>query len=86
MIPNKNIDSTTVAGFGDEWTRFDQSELSENESRELFDNYFSLFPWEVLTEDAQGFDLGCGSGCNSSAGFEHGFLLFIRCATSYSRY
>jgi SAM-dependent methyltransferase len=62
MIPNKNIDSRTVAGFGDEWTRFDQSELSENESRELFDNYFSLFPWEVLTEDAQGFDLGCGSG------------------------
>jgi SAM-dependent methyltransferase len=62
MTPNKNIDSRTVAGFGDEWSRFDQSELSENEHRELFDNYFSLFPWEVLTEDAQGFDLGCGSG------------------------
>ena len=62
MTPKKNIDSRTVAGFGDEWSRFDQSELSENEHRELFDNYFSLFPWEVLTEDAQGFDLGCGSG------------------------
>ena len=62
MTPNENIDSKTVAGFGDEWTRFDQSELSENEHRELFDNYFSLFPWEVLTEDAQGFDLGFGSG------------------------
>jgi SAM-dependent methyltransferase len=62
MTPNENIDSKTVAGFGDEWTRFDQSELSENEHRELFDNYFSLFPWEVLNEDAQGFDLGCGSG------------------------
>jgi ubiquinone/menaquinone biosynthesis C-methylase UbiE len=62
MTPKKNIDSRTVAGFGYEWTRFDQSELSENEHRELFDNYFSLFPWEVLAEDAQGFDLGCGSG------------------------
>ena len=62
MTPNKNIDSRTVAGFGDEWTRFDQSELSENEHRELFDNYFSLFPWEVLNKDAHGFDLGCGSG------------------------
>jgi SAM-dependent methyltransferase len=58
----RNIDSRTIAGFGDEWSRFDQSELSENECRELFDNYFSLFPWDVLTEDAQGFDLGCGSG------------------------
>ena len=62
MTPKKNIDSRTVAGFGDEWTRFDQSDLSESEHRELFDNYFSLFPWEALTEDAQGFDLGCGSG------------------------
>jgi SAM-dependent methyltransferase len=62
MTPKKNLDSRTIAGFGDEWTRFDQSELSENENRELFDNYFSLFPWEVLNENAQGFDLGCGSG------------------------
>ncbi len=62
MTPKKNIDSKTVVGFGDEWTRFDQSELSENEHRELFENYFSLFPWDVLTEDAKGFDLGCGSG------------------------
>jgi SAM-dependent methyltransferase len=62
MTPKKNIDSRTVAGFGDEWARFDQSDLSEKEHRELFDNYFSLFPWEALTEDAQGFDLGCGSG------------------------
>jgi ubiquinone/menaquinone biosynthesis C-methylase UbiE len=62
VTPYKNADSKTVASFGDEWTRFDQSKLSENEHRELFDKYFSLFPWEVLTEDAKGFDLGCGSG------------------------
>jgi hypothetical protein len=31
MTLKKNIDSRTVAVFGDEWSRFDQSELSENE-------------------------------------------------------
>jgi ubiquinone/menaquinone biosynthesis C-methylase UbiE len=62
MRPKNNIDSKTVDGFGYEWTRFDQSELSEKEHRELFDNYFSLFPWDVLAENAKGFDIGCGSG------------------------
>jgi ubiquinone/menaquinone biosynthesis C-methylase UbiE len=28
----------------------------------MFDNYFNIFPWERLTENAVGFDLGCGSG------------------------
>lgn len=57
-----NIDAQVVDGFGDEWSRFDQSALSEDELRELFDNYFSIFPWEALPEGAEGFDLGCGSG------------------------
>jgi len=57
-----NIDPKTVAGFGDEWVRFDQSELSEKEHRELFDNYFSIFPWHLLPKDAVGFDAGCGTG------------------------
>jgi SAM-dependent methyltransferase len=57
-----NIDHATVAGFGEEWSRFDQSELSAAELRELFDQYFQIVPWETLPPDAQGFDLGCGSG------------------------
>ena len=57
-----NLDARTVAGFGDEWQRFDQSALSEDELDELFDRYFSLFPWEMLAESAIGFDMGCGSG------------------------
>lgn len=51
-----------VAGFGDEWSRFDQSALSESELAAMFDNYFSIFPWSELPENAVGFDLGCGSG------------------------
>jgi ubiquinone/menaquinone biosynthesis C-methylase UbiE len=58
----KNIDEPTVAGFGDEWERFDQSALLPEEHQRVFDAYFSVFPWEKLNPDAVGFDLGCGSG------------------------
>lgn len=58
----ENIDREVVAGFGDEWSRFDQTTLTETELREMFDNYFSIFPWERLGPDGVGFDLGCGSG------------------------
>jgi SAM-dependent methyltransferase len=58
----ENLDKDVVDGFGDEWTRFDQSELTADELERMFDNYFSIFPWNVLPEDAVGFDLGCGSG------------------------
>ncbi len=58
----ENVDKNVVAGFGDEWTRFDQSELSPAEHEKMFENYFSIFPWTSLPENAVGFDLGCGSG------------------------
>ena len=58
----ENIDKQVVAGFGDEWSRFDQSELSKDELEQMFDNYFNIFPWEKLSAEAVGFDLGCGSG------------------------
>lgn len=52
-----------VDGFGDEWSRFDQSSLSSDELEKMFDNYFNIFPWEKIdSETAVGFDLGCGSG------------------------
>jgi len=59
---NDNVDSRTVAGFADEWTRFDQSSVTEGESRELFNSYFRVFPWHSLPEGAIGFDAGCGTG------------------------
>ncbi len=58
----KNIDDATVSGFGDEWSRFDQTGMSDNERKKIFDDYFSIFPWHALPEGAVGFDLGCGSG------------------------
>ncbi len=58
----ENVDKTVVAGFGDEWSRFDQSELTHEELTKMFDNYFNIFPWEKVSKNAVGFDLGCGSG------------------------
>lgn len=58
----KNIDPSTVQGFGDEWRRFDQSDLSPEEHQWMFDQYFHIFPWQNLPARPVGFDLGCGSG------------------------
>lgn len=58
----ENIDTKVVAGFGDEWERFDQSGLDAAELERMFENYFNIFPWNDLPADAVGFDLGCGSG------------------------
>jgi ubiquinone/menaquinone biosynthesis C-methylase UbiE len=57
-----NIDVATVEGFGDEWRRYDQSDLPEAELHEIFEQYFAVFPWRDLPDASVGFDLGCGSG------------------------
>ncbi len=58
----KNEDKKTIDGFGDEWSRFDQSDLSLKELQLIFDKYFSIFPWKSISKNSIGFDLGCGSG------------------------
>ncbi len=57
-----NVDARTVSGFGQEWSRFDQSKLDDSELRQIFESYFAIFPWERLPPDSCGFDMGCGSG------------------------
>lgn len=57
-----NRDLETIEGFGDEWARFDQSELDPEERRRYFQDYFGVFPWDRLPPEPRGFDLGCGSG------------------------
>lgn len=59
---HSNSHSETVASFGDEWSRFDQRALSQEELATIYDDYFSLFPWHSLSPEAEGFDMGCGSG------------------------
>lgn len=60
--PRANLVASVVEGFGDEWTRFDQSGVSPEELSTIFFGYFSIFPWEDLPSHAEGFDMGCGSG------------------------
>jgi SAM-dependent methyltransferase len=58
-----NIDASTVEGFGYEWKRFDQSGTDEKELTEIWNRYFSIFPWNDLKmECAVGADFGCGTG------------------------
>jgi SAM-dependent methyltransferase len=57
-----NLDERTVEGFGDEWSRFDQSHATPEELQRSFDNYFAVFPWQQLSAAARGIDVGCGSG------------------------
>ena len=58
----ENLDTKTVEGFGEEWSRFDQTGMESDELSEQFERYFAVFPWDELPKNAIGFDLGCGSG------------------------
>lgn len=58
----KNADTAVIDGFGDEWSRFDQSELSAADHERMFEDYFHIFPWQRLPAGAVGMDIGCGSG------------------------
>lgn len=62
MTTSKNIDRNVVTDFGRQWSKFDQSHVPADERRPLFEQYFSIFPWDRLPPNASGFDLGCGSG------------------------
>jgi SAM-dependent methyltransferase len=57
-----NADNAVVEAFGQEWSKFDQSDADPAELRAIFNLYFGLFPWNELPPRAIGFDLGCGSG------------------------
>ena len=57
-----NLDARTVAGFGAEWSRFDQTGTPAGELDRYFAMYFERFPWDALPKNPVGFDLGCGSG------------------------
>jgi len=59
---SSNRDESVIAGFGDEWSRFNQAELPNSERQEIFDKYFAIFPWTSLSLVSRGADFGCGSG------------------------
>ena len=58
----KNIDKKTVEDFGEEWSKYNQSSVSNEELYKSWNQYFGMFPFEELSNYAEGFDMGCGSG------------------------
>jgi ubiquinone/menaquinone biosynthesis C-methylase UbiE len=62
MNPPNNFDEQTVQSFGDEWKKHNQSNISDEELRSLFQNYFSLIKLEDFNKTTEAFDMGCGSG------------------------
>jgi SAM-dependent methyltransferase len=57
-----NVDPGVVKTFGEEWSKFHHPERETADLRVLFQSYFSIFPWHKLPPEAEGFDLGCGTG------------------------
>jgi len=62
MQKKKNIDEKVVNDFGKEWNRFNHLEIDKSSLQDSFESYFSIFPFEALPKNAEGFDMGCGSG------------------------
>jgi SAM-dependent methyltransferase len=60
----QNVDPDVAAGFGHEWSTFQQSEseFSPADREAMFRSYFHIFPWNELRSDSVGIDVGCGSG------------------------
>lgn len=57
-----NLDKKTIDSFSEEWSRFDQSKFNNEEALISISEYFFIFPWHILTNNSEGFDMGCGSG------------------------
>jgi SAM-dependent methyltransferase len=61
MNKKNNIDEKVVSDFGKEWKAFNHQEIDESLLDSAFNSYFHIFPFDNL-RDAEGFDMGCGSG------------------------
>ncbi len=65
LSADNNVDPRVARGFGEEWSTFRQDEdhLSEQQRRDIFDDYFRIFPWQMLPAGGgTGIDVGCGTG------------------------
>lgn len=61
----RNVDPDVARGFGEEWSTFrqDSDNLTPEQRAAIFENYFRIFPWNLLpASGGVGADIGCGSG------------------------
>lgn len=58
----RNADERVIRGFGSQWSRFSQDQLSETDRAAIFEEYFAICPWHLLPPHPVAADIGCGSG------------------------
>jgi len=58
----ENVDWDVVSDFGTEWEEFQFDSYDLDMLKETWNQYFDIFPWEDISDNAEGFDMGCGSG------------------------
>ena len=61
MDNKNNIDNKVVDDFGKEWQAFNHQDIDQSLLDSAFDSYFHFFPFDNVS-NAEGFDMGCGSG------------------------
>ena len=59
---DSNFDTKVVQHFGKQWHNFTGQHRPYDDLKKEFDGYFSIFPWDKLPANAEGFDAGCGNG------------------------
>lgn len=59
---NNNVDWDVVNDFGSEWEEFQFSDHDNEILKNSWNQYFNIFPWDEIKNDAIGFDMGCGTG------------------------
>lgn len=59
---NNNRDDKVIEEFGSEWILYDYSDFDHEKLFANFMQYFEIFPWDLISNNAEGFDMGCGSG------------------------
>jgi hypothetical protein len=59
---NPNFHSYTFNSIGDSWARFNPSDWSAEEARKIFDQFFPVFPWDKLPNDANPLEIVRGAG------------------------
>ena len=59
---NTNVDWDVVNDFGTEWEEFQFDEHNNKILKKAWEQYFNIFPWDSISDQSTGFDMGCGTG------------------------
>ena len=57
-----NKDERVIKEFGEEWLKYNYNKVNRDKLFKNFVQYFEIFPWNIINNKSEGFDMGCGSG------------------------